>query len=382
MEEKARKGKGYDHWYKSLLFIPIVILVFCLIYLGLFFAQHNTLILKDVSLSGGATITIKGGNFDVDILESSLKSKFSDISFRKLTDINSGKLTAVIIEGPYNIDELEGVIENILGYELTPENSSTEFTGPTLSKGFYLELVKLVFLAFILMALVVFLIFGESKQFKALAIALSFAALRLTFPSRAFLNALIILIGASALIYSLVKSKSKKEKIYLGVATLFFILSFLFQEYIFIFFLVLALFLLYFSESVPSIAVIFAALANIIFTLTIVDFFGIKLSSAGIAAFLMLIGYSVDTDILLTSRVLNKKEGEVNKRIYGAFKTGIMMTLTSLLAVLPAFFLVTGLPESFRQIFLILAIGLFADIFNTWLTNAGIIKWYYERKMK
>ena len=94
----------------------------------------------------------------------------------------------------------------------------------------------------------------------------------------------------------------------------------------------------------------------------------------------MLIGYSVDTDILLTTRALKKQEGTVNQRIYGAFKTGIFMTITALAAVLPAFFIITGLPDSFRQIFFILALGLGADIINTWLTNASIIKWYCEKK--
>ena len=135
-----------------------------------------------------------------------------------------------------------------------------------------------------------------------------------------------------------------------------------------------------FRTFIPSIAVVFAALADIIMSVAVVDLLGIKLSSAGIAAFLMLIGYSVDTDILLTTRVLKKKEGSVNERIYGSFKTGIFMTFTGLAAVLPAFFIVTGLPDSFRQIFLILAIGLFADIINTWLTNASIIKWYAQVK--
>ncbi len=135
-----------------------------------------------------------------------------------------------------------------------------------------------------------------------------------------------------------------------------------------------------FRTFVPSVAVIFAAFADIVVSIAVVDFLGIKLSSAGIAAFLMLIGYSVDTDILLTTRVLKKKEGSVNQRIYGSFKTGIFMTFTGLAAVLPAFFIVTGLPDSFRQIFLILSIGLFADMINTWLTNASLIKWYADVK--
>ena len=127
-------------------------------------------------------------------------------------------------------------------------------------------------------------------------------------------------------------------------------------------------------------AVILAAFADIIIPLALLDFLGMKISAAGIAAFLMLIGYSVDTDILLTTRVLKKREGTVNHRIYSSFKTGIFMTSTALLAVLPAFFIVTGLPDSFRQIFLILALGLSADIINTWLTNASIIKWYTDAK--
>ncbi len=135
-----------------------------------------------------------------------------------------------------------------------------------------------------------------------------------------------------------------------------------------------------FRTFVPSSAVILAAFGDVIMPLALIDFLGIKLSAAGIAAFLMLIGYSVDTDVLLTTRALKKKEGVLNERIYGAFKTGIIMTICALASVLPAFFIVSGLPDSFRQIFLILAFGLCADIINTWLTNVGIIKWYCDRK--
>ena len=135
-----------------------------------------------------------------------------------------------------------------------------------------------------------------------------------------------------------------------------------------------------FRTFIPSLAVIFAAFADIIMPLAVINYFGVSVSAAGIAAFLMLIGYSVDTDILLTTRVLKKKEGSVNQRIYSSFKTGMFMTITALLAVIPAFILVTTLPDSFRQIFLILSLGLFADIINTWLTNASIIKWYAVKK--
>ena len=63
---------------------------------------------------------------------------------------------------------------------------------------------------------------------------------------------------------------------------------------------------IYFRTLVPSLAVILAAFSDIVVTLAIFNLTGEKLSTAGVAAFLMLIGYSVDTDILLNTRVLKK----------------------------------------------------------------------------
>ena len=56
------------------------------------------------------------------------------------------------------------------------------------------------------------------------------------------------------------------------------------------------------------------------------------------------------------------------------------MTLTSLAAVLVALIITRGFSDILRQIFSILAIGLSFDIFNTWITNAGILKWHVEKK--
>ncbi len=137
-----------------------------------------------------------------------------------------------------------------------------------------------------------------------------------------------------------------------------------------------------FRTFVPSAAVVISAFADIFMTLVVVDMTGMKVSTAGIIAFLMLIGYSVDTDILLTTRVLKRDEGSVNLRVFKAFKTGITMTLTSLVAVLSALLITSSFSSVLEQIFTVLAIGLGFDLFNTWVTNASIIKWYAERKRK
>jgi len=135
---------------------------------------------------------------------------------------------------------------------------------------------------------------------------------------------------------------------------------------------------LYFKTLAPSIAVIGSAIADIIETIAIVNLLGIHVTTAGIAAFLMLIGYSVDTDILITSRVLKRKAGTIMQRIYGSFKTGIVMTLTTLLALIAGLFVAQS--EVLRQILLIVTIGLSLDIINTWIQTVGILRVYFERK--
>ena len=135
-----------------------------------------------------------------------------------------------------------------------------------------------------------------------------------------------------------------------------------------------------FKVPVPSLAVILAVLSDIIITLAVVNLLGMKLSTAGIAAFLMLIGYSVDTDILLSTRVLKNKEGTVYERVITALKTGLTMNITTLVAVSIA--LVFTSSEVIRQIMTILVIGLIVDMINTWLQNAGILRWYLEKQAK
>ena len=291
-KKKLFSNFNYDKHYKLLLLIPILILMLSLVYLGIFYSKNGDIIYKDVSLSGGTSITING-EINQQQIEPQLREKFPDISFTSLEDITTGKQIALIIESSAQNQELQSSIEDILGYELNEENSSIEFTGASLSSDFYRQLITALLISFVLICIVIFIMF------------------------RTF---------------------------------------------------------------IPSIAVIFAIFADIVMPLALINFIGVKLSAAGIAAFLMLVGYSVDTDILLTSRALKTREGSLNSRIFKAFKTGSLMTLTALAAVLPAFFIVTGLPDSFRQIFLILAIGLFADLVNTWLTNASIIKWYCTKK--
>ncbi|MCF7798299.1 protein translocase subunit SecF [Candidatus Woesearchaeota archaeon] len=133
-----------------------------------------------------------------------------------------------------------------------------------------------------------------------------------------------------------------------------------------------------FKVPIPSLAVILAAFSDIVITLAIVNILGIKLSTAGVAAFLMLIGYSVDTDVLLSTRVLKNKSGTVYSRIISAMKIGLTMNITTLAAVTVG--MIVSQSATISQIMTILFIGLWVDMINTWIQNAGILRWYAEKK--
>lgn len=138
--------------------------------------------------------------------------------------------------------------------------------------------------------------------------------------------------------------------------------------------------LIYFRTFIPSIAIILAAFSDMAIALAVVNLMDIRIGTAGIAAFLMLIGYSVDTDILLTVRVLKRKEGTIMDRVISSIKTGMTETITAIVAVTVAMLITQS--EVIRQIMLILLIGLIADIFNTWIQNVGLLRIYVERKAK
>ena len=231
--------------------------------------------------------------FNIEDLKTKLSEKFQDFTIREISNLGTGEQIAFIVEVNAEPDQIKPILEDFLGKELNDENSSIEFTGSSLSEGFYKQLRLALILAFLLMSVVVFIIFRKLT---------------------------------------------------------------------------------------PALSIVLAALSDIIMTLTLVNILGISLSSAGIIAFLMLIGYSVDSNILLTTRVVREKHDRLNKRIFSAFKTGITMTLTSIAAVVVSLIIIFNFSNILRQIFTILTIGLCFDLINTWILNAGILKFYMKKE--
>jgi preprotein translocase subunit SecF len=346
-EQENKKSKSFSNFYnknyKYFILIPTILIILSILFMAYFYFQNNDIIKRDVSLKGGTTITVEDAQLDIGLLQQQLGDKLQDFSVRSISDLRTGRQEAFVVQTTSSPNQTKTVLEDYLGYELDEDNSSIEFTGSSLSQNFYIQLILAVLFAFTFMGAVVFYIFGKNKKIKILIIAL---ALLVPF------------------IFFVLKLVSVNIAIILSVLIL--LLSIFF----------------YFKYSIPSFAVVLSAFADIIMTLALVNFLGWKISSAGIVAFLMLIGYSVDTDIMLTSRVIKRREGELNTRIYGAFKTGLTMTLTSLIAVVVALVITASFSDVLQQIFSILTIGLAFDILNTWLTNATLLKWHVEKKEK
>ncbi len=132
-----------------------------------------------------------------------------------------------------------------------------------------------------------------------------------------------------------------------------------------------------FRKIVPSLTIILTALTDILVTLAVVSIMHLRISTAGIAAFLLLIGYSIDTDILLTTKVLKRTGPSLFARVYSSMKTGLTMTITAIAAVTVGLF---SNSVVLQQIFTIILIGLIVDVISTYLGNAPALIWYCKKK--
>ncbi|MBI2580937.1 hypothetical protein HYV85_03975 [Candidatus Woesearchaeota archaeon] len=289
----------YDKQYKKLLIIPAAVIIAAVVVLLMSYSSTGSFFKKDISLSGGVSISAITGFSDDIALEAELAQQFPgfDVSVRKLTQLGSsiGLVVEAGMQSDPDIESLSGFLSGRLG--IAKDDFTVQRIGASLGESFFRQLIKGLLLAFVFMALTVF------AYFKIVA-------------------------GRWVLL--------------------------------------------------PGLFVVWTAFVDIICTLAVVSLMGIHLSAAGLAAFLMLVGYSVDTDILLTMRALKGTDLKLFDRIRSAVKTGVMMTLTGLFAVVAGYFFAES--ETIKQIMFILSVGLVFDLVHTWITNAGLLRWYLEKR--
>jgi len=297
-EVKSKEGfidkirEFYRKKYKPLLIVPFALLFIAIIIIGFQYFTTGDFISKGITLKGGITITIPHEkDINKDLLKEYLVEQFPGYEINIRTLSSSGVETGIIIESDITSSEEANrfieALENKL--DTTKEKFTIEEIGSALGQSFFRETSLLLLLAFVFMAIVIFIVF---------------------------------------------------------------------------------------RKPVISGAVVLSALSDIIVTIAILDLIGFKIGTAGIAALLMLISYSVDTDVLLSTRVLRRKQSTIFEAVMSSVKTGMTMTLTTLLAVTAAL-IFTNSPV-LREIMLIVFIGLIVDIINTYIQNVGLIRWYLK----
>lgn len=339
----------YENEYKKLLIIPLIIIVFSFAQISYQYYTTGSLAEKDLSLKGGYFIKLEYTDKNIVVKDyiSSLKSDLSlslerDLEISEIT--NFGKVDSILIETELKDNVIQSEDIALINQKVSEATKisqnnflSTGLVNAALGNNFFRQTIISIIIAFLFMSAIVFIYFSEDLMYK-------------------FYSSFLTLFASYMIYYhSAVWSANIASVLIVGY-----------------------LIYMYITKSMPSFAVMSCAFADIIVTLAVFNVLGYKLSTAGIAAFLMLIGYSVDTDILLSTKLLKQRVSAVNinENIYSAITTGMTMTLTTLVAVIIALFVAKS--AVIQQIMVVLLIGLFADIINTWITNVAILRWYLE----
>lgn len=104
----------------------------------------------------------------------------------------------------------------------------------------------------------------------------------------------------------------------------------------------------------------------------------IPLTLSSMAGILLIFGYAVNTNILLSSHVLKRFGGTVRERAASAMNTGIAMSSTSATALIALNIVTTA--DALEQLSAVIVIGILADMMNTWLFNSGLIMKHAEKQ--
>ncbi len=136
----------------------------------------------------------------------------------------------------------------------------------------------------------------------------------------------------------------------------------------------------YFKNIIPSLSITFSTISDVIGIIAFLDLFEIKFSVATIGALLMIIGYSTDSDIVLATNILKRRDDSLKNRIKRAIKTEL--TMDSAAVVTYSLMYIFSTVYIIKHIAFILLLGVFFDIINTWLGNAVFQRIYLEKVVK
>ncbi|NPA85997.1 MAG: hypothetical protein GXO42_01150 [bacterium] len=137
-----------------------------------------------------------------------------------------------------------------------------------------------------------------------------------------------------------------------------------------------------FRQLIPGLLMVLSIIFDCLTVLAAMCLLRIPLSLGTLSILLILIGYSIDTDILLTSRVLRQKLLPLRERFRSAMITGLTEQCTALavmlLCLLVVYLLAPGL-LLVKYMAVMITVGVLADMVFTWLFNAAALRLWVER---
>ncbi|NPA86926.1 MAG: hypothetical protein GXO00_02870 [Candidatus Diapherotrites archaeon] len=146
--------------------------------------------------------------------------------------------------------------------------------------------------------------------------------------------------------------------------------------------LLLLVILFYFRHPIPIVIMVVSAIFDGIAMLSLMGLSNIPLTLSTIAILLMMVGYSIDTDVIASTYLFKRiKESNPYKQAERAFLTGVTMSLTTLIAMI-VIYAVGFLTRNITVIRIanVMIYGVMADLIITWMFNAPLLIWVGERR--
>ncbi len=136
--------------------------------------------------------------------------------------------------------------------------------------------------------------------------------------------------------------------------------------------------LIIFRRRVAPMAILLVVGLDILCVLGYMALFRVPLSLASTVGIVMLIGYAVDTNILLAWRILKRVGGGHKEQATDSINTGLMMSVLAIVVLLSLNILTSASPLNVLTAVLIFGIAI--NILNTWFLGAGILLRHAERQ--
>ena len=133
-----------------------------------------------------------------------------------------------------------------------------------------------------------------------------------------------------------------------------------------------------FRRRVVPMAILLVVGLDILCVLGYMSLFRVPLSLTSILVIVMLVGYAIDTNILLAYRVLKRVGGESREQVAASLNTGLMIGVLLVVILLSLNILTSAMQLNVLTAMLIFGIAI--NILNTWFLGAGILLRHAERQ--